>query len=322
MTRLTVAALLACAACIAQAHEVRPAYLKLNEIEPSVFAVLWKQPVLGDRRLPIDAELPPACERTETAPPEVTNGALLERWTVRCGLREGRIVIRGLPRTLTDVMVQVDYLDGKQASALLRAGAPELDLADPTPSVWSYLSLGVQHLLLGIDHILFVVGLVLFIRNGWLLVKTVTAFTVAHSVTLAASVLNVVSVPQAPVEAVIALSILFLARELVMPANARSAITLARPWLMAFAFGLLHGFGFAGALTEIGLPTDQLAPALLLFNVGIELGQLAVIAVMLAAGAAFRALPDKWISLGSKGFASAMGVAAAFWTIDRVALVF
>jgi hydrogenase/urease accessory protein HupE len=321
---------IACIALTCQAHEVRPAFLQLKETAPSIFEVVWKQPILGDRRLPIDPVLPAGCKSSPASPTQTSNGALLQSWSTQCDLRTGSIAIRGLERTLTDVMVRVEYLNGARIDALLRGAEPQLDLADPTPSTWSYLRLGVEHLLFGIDHILFVIGLVLFIANGWSLLKTVTAFTLAHSITLALSVLGVITLPQAPVEAVIALSILFLARELVLPEQRRSAITRTRPWVMAFAFGLLHGFGFAGALADIGLPTDQLAPALLLFNVGIEVGQLAVIGGILLASAFLRALHPasaSWAGFEPKGlrnmsFGGAMGIAAAFWTIDRAALIF
>lgn len=303
------------------AHEVRPAYLEITETGPARFDVVWKQPVLADRRLAIEAVLPATCERHDAAVPEHTGSALIERWTTTCDLRSGAIRIDGLAATLTDALVRISYLDGEVRSQILRPATPTLDLGADTPAVGGYFVLGVEHLLFGIDHILFVIGLVLFIRRPWTLVKTVTAFTVAHSVTLALSVLGLVHLPQGPVEAVIALSILFLARELMVPAAGRSRITRAAPWMMAFAFGLLHGFGFAGALVDIGLPRDQLAMSLLLFNLGIEAGQLAVIAALLAVawlvGRATRLLPA-----AERGFAAAMGCVAGFWTIDRVLVLF
>jgi hypothetical protein len=155
-----------------------------------------------------------------------------------------------------------------------------------------------------------------------MLLKTITAFTVAHSITLALSVLELVRIPQGPVEAVIALSILFLARELMLPEDERSGIMRIRPWLMAFTFGLLHGFGFAGALADIGLPRDDLALSLLLFNLGIEIGQLLVIAVMLTVGWLARRLNTLQAPAWQQAFTVVMGIAAAFWTIDRTWAVF
>jgi len=310
--------LLALASSVSHGHEVRPAFLHLSEIEQDTFDVLWKQPVLGDRRLALEPELPADCTTISETTPEHTGAALLQRWRVACSLDSGTIHIRGLSRTLTDVMVQIDRLDEPRTMELLRAGSPTLDLESTAPLASGFLVLGVQHLLYGVDHILFIIGLVLFVRSPWLLVKTVTAFTVAHSITLAMSVLELVKLPQQPVEAVIALSILFLARELVIPVAKRSRLTLAKPWLMAFAFGLLHGFGFAGALIDIGLPNEQLALSLLLFNVGIEAGQLLVIMIMLILGVIGRYLSSAYQKVLGDGFAWMMGGAAAFWTIDRV----
>lgn len=302
----------------AAAHEVRPAFLEITEIEPERFSVIWKQPVLADRRLAIDPVLPDECTATADGLPEHTGSALIQRWQADCALRSGTLAIAGLPATLTDVMVRLAYLDGTNSSRILRPAEPAWDLADPTPAVGAYFVLGIEHLLLGVDHLLFVVGLMLFIRSPWMLVKTVTAFTVAHSITLALSVLELVALPQGPVEAVIALSILFLARELMLPEPARSPLTRAAPWLMAFAFGLLHGFGFAGALTDIGLPRDQLAASLLLFNLGIEAGQLIVVAVLLLGARLAQRLAGAPLGGARVAFTVAMGCVAAFWTIDRV----
>ena len=314
-------ALVAVAAAPIAAHEVRPAYLQLEETDPGVFSVLWKQPVLQDRRLPIDPRFPEECAALSPVLREVTGAALLQTWTIRCPLREGGIHISGLSRTITDVMVEVSRLDGEQSTHLLRPEAPSLDLSDPAPPVAAYLTLGVEHLVFGIDHVLFVIGLVLFIPSRWALLKTITAFTLAHSITLALSVLELVRLPQGPVEAVIALSILFLARELALPEERRSALTRGRPWIMALLFGLLHGFGFAGALADIGLPRDQLALSLFLFNVGIELGQILVIAVLLLLLWVARRIAGN-IGVAERVFVYGMGSMAAFWTFDRILPVF
>lgn len=305
----------------ASAHEVRPAYLEIQQTAPLTYDVLWKQPTVGDLRLPIDPTFPEGCGAIDARLWEFTEEALIERWQVQCDLRSGILEIVGLTQTLTDVLVRVTYLDGENTSALLRADAPTLNLGDPTPPVMTYLLLGVEHLLSGIDHLLFVVGLLLLIGNPWMLVKTITAFTVAHSITLGFSVLGLVSLPQRPVEAIIALSILFLARELMVDASQRSAIMQLRPWVIAFAFGLLHGFGFAGALNDIGLPRDQLAISLLLFNLGIEIGQLLVIATWLATGWLIQQLPGQRSPMWRHAFTIVMGAMAGYWTIDRVQLM-
>ena len=299
------------------AHEVRPAYLQVSETDPGVFAVLWKQPVLQDRRLPIDPVFPDECVPVSPVVREVTGSALLQSWTIECALEEGAIHISGLSRTITDVMVEIGRHDGGKSTHLLRPDSPSLSLSDPSPQVAAYLTLGVEHLVFGIDHVLFVVGLVLFIPNRWALLKTITAFTLAHSITLALSVLELVRLPQGPVEAVIALSILFLARELVMPEESRSALTRGRPWIMALLFGLLHGFGFAGALADIGLPRDQLALSLFLFNIGIEIGQIVIIAALLVLLWVARRIAGSIVQ-AERAFIYAMGSLAAFWTIDRI----
>jgi hydrogenase/urease accessory protein HupE len=324
---LVVCLTLLVAALPALAHDVRPAFLQLTEMAAERFQVVWKQPVLGNLRLPIEVELPPGCRTTNRSLPEHTGTALIERWQIECGLRSGTLAVSGLSATLTDVLVRIRYLDGEEVSHVLRGLEPVVDLSDPTPGTGAYFRLGVEHLLLGMDHILFVAGLVLFINAPWPLLKAVTAFTVAHSITLALSVLELVRLPQGPVEAVIALSILFLARELMMPPSQRSPLTRTSPWLMAFAFGLLHGFGFAGALADIGLPRDQLALALFLFNAGIEVGQIGIIALLLSCGwlarrvaqwPAFRhpagRSPLRW----ERALPTAMGCLAGFWTIDRI----
>ncbi len=317
---LLLAVVLVCSAT-ATAHEVRPAYLEIQQTAPLTYDVLWKQPLLGDLRLPIDPIFPAGCTSVDSGLPENTGTALIERWRVLCDLRAGNLQIGGLTRTLTDVMVRITYLDGDTRNALLRADAPSMNLGDQTPSLSTYLLLGVEHLLSGIDHLLFVIGLVLLIGNPWMLAKTITAFTVAHSITLAFSVLGLVSLPQRPVEAVIALSILFLARELMVDVSHRSAIMQLRPWVIAFAFGLLHGFGFASALNDIGLPRDQLALSLLLFNLGIELGQLIVIGALLVAGWLLHRLPGGRSPFWRPAFTIAMGAMAGYWTIDRVVLI-
>ncbi len=302
------------------AHEVRPAYLQLAEQAGGKWTLLWKQPVTEGRQLPLAPVLDPACELQPSGAEEFTGSARLSRFTLNCNPEAAVLTIQGLSATLTDVMVRIDRNDGSTTNHLLRPERPSVDLSDPTPAASAYLWLGIEHLLFGIDHVLFVIGLVLFIPGRMDLIKTITAFTLAHSVTLALSVLQIVSVPQAPVEAIIALSILFLARELVIKPERRSVLTKSRPWIMALLFGLLHGLGFASVLSEIGLPRDQLAASLFLFNVGIEVGQLIIIAVLVAL---------LWIQtklmqsrVPQVAYSWIMGCIAGMWTLDRVVAVF
>ena len=302
------------------AHEVRPAYLQITEVEVgSRYDILWKQPILQNTRLPIDPVFPENCQLADRQAPEVTPSALIYHWTTNCDLSNAIVHINGLSVTLTDVMVRFDDASGESQNFILRPADATLDLSSDTAPTLSYLVIGIEHLVFGIDHVLFVIGLFLFIRDPWMLIKTITSFTVAHSITLALSVLDLVRLEQGPVEAIIALSIVFLARELLQEESKRSALTLTSPWVMAFIFGLLHGLGFAGALADIGLPDDAFWVALLLFNLGLEVGQLMVIAVM----AALMWLLRRWQAHTTltRGAAVAMGCLAAFWTIDRTLIL-
>jgi hydrogenase/urease accessory protein HupE len=304
------------------AHEVRPAYLELQETRAGEFSVLWKTPMRGEARL---ALVPEFSGTTETTPvvTRAVPGAAVQTWTLRAAALRGQTLrIRELDSTMTDALVRIAFADGTSWTQRLTARAPAAVI--PTrQSAWAvsgvYLWLGVEHILLGIDHLLFVLALLIITRGGWMLVKTVTAFTVAHSVTLAAATLGLVHVPTKPVEAVIALSIVFVAAEIVHGMRGREGITARLPWIVAFTFGLLHGFGFAGALSEVGLPEGRIPLALLFFNLGVEAGQLffvgAVLAVIAAARRA-RLVAPRWAQLVPP---YAIGTLAMFWVIQRVA---
>lgn len=269
------------------AHELRPAYLELREETPGEFSVLWKTPMRGEMRLALEPEF---SGRTVTVTPIVTRhtrDAAVQSWRLRAvePLQGQAVQIRGLQGTMTDALVRIEFADG---SAWVRRLTPQ----EPTATVpvrqsgwsvaWVYLKLGVEHILFGIDHLLFVLALMLITPATHLLVKTITAFTVAHSITLALATLGFVHVPAAPVEAVIALSIVFVAAEIVRVRQGQLGITAKAPWIVAFTFGLLHGFGFAGALSEVGLPPGHIPVALLFFNVGVEVGQLLFIVTTLS----------------------------------------
>jgi len=228
--------------------------------------------------------------------------------------------VGGLRRSITDVLVQVELADGRRIEAIVKPVDPtyrfELTQA-AAPAVPAYLKLGVEHILGGIDHLVFVLGLLLLVGPNVNLIKAVTAFTVAHSITLAAAALGWVSAPSALIECLIALSIVFVAAELLRDGP---SLTRERPWLVAFVFGLLHGFGFAGALSEIGLPPKAVAASLLLFNIGVELGQLIFVGVAVAAILLLRRIPlPRPASLAPP---YAIGSFAAFWFIERLAAVF
>jgi hypothetical protein len=315
----------------AVAHEVRPAYLELAEIAPGRFAVLWKQPLAGELRLRIEPVFPPACTVRSLGAVVPTGDALLERFELDCaaagaqGLEGHTVGVAGLERTLTDALVRVRFADGRAFTHLLRPVSPAWEVGGPGGvAVLAYLRLGIEHLLFGFDHILFVLGLLLLVREPMALVRVITAFTVAHSVTLALSATGVVSLPRGPIEAVIALSVLFLAVELARQLQGRDLGIAGRsPWVVAFGFGLLHGFGFAGALAEIGLPRGSAAAALLLFNLGVELGQLAIVAAALAVASGARAVVRRrrWALPGWSTALPvlALGVLSAYWFWERVA---
>ena len=314
------------------ADEVRPAYLEIVDVSdsqdtdnPISFEVLWKQPIVENRRLPIEPIFPNDCQMQEVGPPSITSSALTHRWQTSCELDRGDISIKGLSTSITDVLLRFIESDGTVNNFILRPTNPSINLTTPSTTSVGYLVIGIEHLLAGIDHVLFVIGLVLFIRNPWSLLKTITAFTVAHSITLGLSIYEVVSLKQGPVEAVIALSIVFLARELAQKPEQRSLLTQGQPWLMAFFFGLLHGLGFAGALTDIGLPDDAILSSLLLFNVGIEIGQLVIIGLFLCVAWLWQKLTQRFkIHEAYLYSASAygMGIVATFWTIDRTLVLF
>lgn len=308
----------------ARAHEVRPAYLEIIEQPNGIYSLTWKQPSLAEARIAIDPQLPAACTPLGERQVEVAAGAFVARWQVRCpgGLSGQTIQIAGLERTLTSTFVRTQLADGRSIAGVVQASDPTFEFAAARPVLPAYFVLGIEHILGGIDHVFFVIGLILLVPALWRLIGALTAFTVAHSVTLGAAAMGFAGLPQSSVEVVIALSILVVAYEVVRAARGRTGLTYAMPWAVAFGFGLLHGFGFAGALAEIGLPQDAKLGALLLFNLGVETGQLMIVAV---------AVPIvRWIAAGAAnvrrrveiGAGYSLGAAAAFWMIQRVAAVF
>jgi len=325
---LLAAVLLGGAFAPVQAHEVRPGYLELRQIDTETWDLLWKVPAKGDRRLALDVQLPENCHNGE-AGTRFVNGAYIERWRTRCsgGLTGREIRIAGLPATRTDVLVRLSRTDGTTQTVRLTPSAPVFTVS-ATASGWqvvrTYLALGVEHILLGIDHLLFVLALLFLVGSWRRLIGTVTAFTLAHSLTLAAATLGWIRVPQAPVEAVIALSIVFVAVEIVHARQGRAGLAARLPWVVAFVFGLLHGLGFAAALRDIGLPQHAIPLALAFFNVGVELGQLLFIGAVFAVLWLFR-LPvagsanNPWQQAERCSVPAAylVGTVAMFWVFER-----
>jgi hydrogenase/urease accessory protein HupE len=313
----------------AQAHEIRPAYLELKEAAPAQFSVLWRTPVMAGMRLPIVLKLPDDVRNLKDPLVRELTDSLVERRWIEAGpqgLAGKRIQFPGLQLTITDVLVRFEMLDGTKGATIVRPSRPWMEMA-AAPSRWSvagtYLGLGVEHIWGGIDHLLFVLALLLLVRGWRRVVTTITAFTLAHSITLAAATLGIVHVPQKPVEATIALSIVFVAAEIVRDRQGKPGWTARRPWVIAFTFGLLHGFGFAGALNEVGLPQNAIPVALLFFNLGVEVGQLLfVAAVLMVVGPgrkltrSFTVSPPPW---AWRVPPYAIGSVAAFWLIQRIA---
>jgi hydrogenase/urease accessory protein HupE len=324
--RLLAVALVLAATGAVSAHEVRPGFLELRERDDSTYALLWKRPTGGEVEIRIAPLVPEGCRLVTPDQQQLTPGAVVVRGSLGCGggLAGKTIRIAGLETTVTDVLVRVQHADGRIESHLLRPANPSFTLGAATSGAeraLSYLQLGVQHILLGADHLLFVLGLLLIVRERWMLLKTITAFTVAHSITLAIATLGYASAPLPPLNAAIALSILFLGPEIVRVWRGQTSFTIRHPWTVAFAFGLLHGFGFASGLTAMGLPQAELPLALLLFNIGVELGQLAFVALVLLLTRAFRKLEIDWARWAQALPGYAVGSLGAYWTIQRVALL-
>ncbi len=307
-----------------RAHEVRPAYLELTETRAGEFDVLWKTPMRGELRLSLAPEFSGAVEPLGPVTQRRRGDASVQTWRVRAvePLRGQRLAIAGLSATMTDALARIDFLDGTSFVARLTPQRPEA-LVPLRPSVFGlaaeYLALGVEHILFGVDHLLFVLALLLISKSLRRLVATVTAFTVAHSITLALAVLGFVHVPGPPVEAVIALSIVLVAVEIVRAESGRPGLAARAPWVVGFVFGLLHGLGFAGALAEVGLPEGRIPFALACFNVGVELGQLGFVVAVLGLLAVLRRTGLAWPAWSRRVPVYAIGGLASFWTLERVA---
>lgn len=308
----------------ANADEIRPALLDIKEQNTGLFAVTWKVPMRGDRVLAITARLPDSLELLGSPTVQNLPGARIEHATYKNkaeSLTGQKIVIDGLVAVQTDVLLLIQLQDGTQHSAILRPSSPEFTIplqASKLEVAGDYWRLGTIHILEGVDHLLFVLALLLIVSGFGPLLKAVTAFTVAHSITLALATLGIVHVPSAPTEAIIALSILFLASEIIHKHNGQISLTEQYPWLIAFIFGLFHGLGFAGALSEIGVPQHEVPLALFMFNVGVETGQILFITAVLSIWFFLRRLPVTLPQGAWRVLPYSIGSVAAFWTIDRV----
>lgn len=304
----------------ASADDMRPGYLEVREIAPLRYAINLKAPAKVGKVVP---KFPADCIATGAAQRSFEAAALLSRWEIACDLSLAgrRVVLVGLDSTPGDALLRYQSLGGEVQAARLTPANPAATFAvraEQTQVARTYFVTGVEHILTGYDHLLFVLGLVLLLNGAWRIAATITAFTIAHSITLVATTLEWISVPRAPVEAVIALSIVFLAVEIVKRDPDKPRLSERIPWVVAFLFGLLHGFGFAGALAEIGLPQGEVPTALLTFNLGVEVGQLAIVGAALAVLAAIRRISEAALRPAQTVAAYGIGSVAAMWLIERV----
>jgi hypothetical protein len=321
--------LLAALGCVSRgsAHETRPAYLEIKETAANHYEIIWRTPVNAGMRLPILLQLPSDAHNIkQPTVQELTDSLLERRWIeVAGGLGGKRVDLVGLQATITDVLVRVELLDGRSWTTIVRPSQAWLEITpakDKLAVAGTYVVEGIRHILFGADHLLFVLGLLLIVKDRWMLLKTITAFTVAHSITLAIATLGYANAPTLPLNAAIALSILFLGPEIVRSWRGQTSFTIRHPWVVAFAFGLLHGFGFASALTNAGLPHAELPLALLSFNVGVEIGQLTFVLLILLLERAFHILEIRWPRFVEALPGYTVGSLGAFWTIQRVAILF
>lgn len=312
----------------AQADDLRPGYLEIRETASAApagfsYTVTWKAPISPGLAERVAPGFPDDCTISSAPKRTVDAQALLAHWTLNCSRSlAGRTVrLIGIENTSGDALMRYQALDGETQAARLTPAEPAATIA-ATPGRWqvarTYFVTGIEHILTGYDHLLFVLSLVLLLNGAWRVAATVTAFTIAHSFTLVATTLNLVSLPRAPVEAAIALSIVFLAVEIVKRDPGTQRLSERIPWIVAFLFGLLHGFGFAGALAEIGLPQGEVPVALLTFNLGVETGQLIIVGTAIAALSALKRLKAQWLRPAETVAAYAIGAVSAMWLIERV----
>ena len=309
------------------AHESRPAFLELRQTADDTFDVLWKVPARGNNRLGLYVRFPANCETVGEPLGMFTEGAWVEEWSIRHpdGLVGATIHIDGLQSSLTEAHVRIERLAGTTQIVRVMPSKPFLVVeAAPTGGqlAWTYISIGIKHILGGVDHLLFVLGLLFLVRGRMMLVKTISSFTLAHSISLAVATLGFARAPADILNVLIAMSILFVGPELVYLARGKDSLAIRHPWVMAFAFGLLHGFGFASGLTELGLPNAEIPMALLMFNVGVEIGQLGFVAILLGVWASLKELEFRWNPRLELVPGYLIGTLGAYWMIGRLVVLF
>jgi hydrogenase/urease accessory protein HupE len=312
----------------ALAHESQPGLLELRQLGPERYEVIWRAPIYYGRPHPAELQLPEDWLTIgEPSVRQLPDSALHRRLVdVPGGSIDGSLIrFPGLEATITDVFLRVSRLDGSATSQVVRPTQPQAKLRGERPwyvASGEYLVLGFNHILMGIDHLLFVLGLLIIVQDRSMLIKTITAFTLAHSTTLAVATLGYANVPGPPLNAAIALSILFLGPEIVRVWRGQTSFTIQHPWVVAFGFGLLHGFGFASGLSTVGMPRAEIPLALLMFNLGVEVGQLAFVILMLLTYRSLRVLEFRWPRWVDLTPGYLIGSLGAYWTIQRAVMMF
>jgi len=310
-----------------KADEIRPALIVVKELDTGVYDVMFKIPASGDQTIKLNPIFPEGFEPLGPVVFQVVPGALVQRFTLHSKTGQKlfgkEIIFEGLALLQIDVVVQMEFNDGTSISAIVLPKSPVFKVPERGSSAQvagSYFNMGVFHILSGIDHLLFVLALLLIVVDFKKLLKTITAFTLAHSVTLAMASLGLVNVPSAPTEAIIALSIVFLFVEIIKSKQGKKSITERYPWIVAMIFGLFHGLGFAGALSEVGLPPHEIPLSLLMFNVGVEVGQIMFIAAVLIIKLLIDKMNINWPKGSWKLMPYILGSIAAYWVIERTIL--
>ena len=305
------------------AHELQPGSLQVRQLTSERYELIWRAPIYYGKPHPAQLQFPSSWKTIGKPTTRRLSDSHLYRRVVSVpgGDIDGATIrFSGLEATITDVFVRVSWLNGAQTTAVARPGQPWFEIQGQR-AAWQvagdYTTLGIDHILSGYDHLAFVLALLLIVSGWRRLLLTVTSFTLAHSITLAAATLGLLWLPGPPIEATIALSILFLASEMVKVNRGCTSLTARYPWIVAFVFGLLHGFGFAGALAEVGLPHNEIPLALLMFNVGVEMGQLIFVAAILVLIELLRRIRTEWPAWVRQLPAYGIGGLASFWLIER-----
>jgi len=308
-------------------HESQPGAVEITEIGTDRYEIIWRAPIYYNKPHPAKLILPHEWQTIGPPTQRHRSDSILHQRVVSTGGNsiDGRVIrFNGLESTITDVFIRVNRADGSTMTAVARPTRPWAELRGERPwhqVVSEYLFLGFHHILLGIDHLLFVLGLLLIVNSRILLLKSITSFTIAHSITLGVATLGFAQAPLLPLNTAIALSILFLGPEVVRARRGQTSLTIRFPWIVAFGFGLLHGFGFASGLSTTGMPHSELPRALLWFNVGVELGQILFILIVLALVWSFTTLQIRWPRFAHALPGYTVGCLGAYWTIQRTVIM-